>query len=296
MLMICCAVVAGAAVGWVGVPWASDWVLRRALQRADAWWTDSLGAYRVFKRKHPYREPLASAAGTEGALGLWRDEVLTAALAGALTDERLEILSGLGLHVTGLASSGPDEKRRACFSFQPHPGHRVFAAVVMGGVAATAVALSPNFLAAFALFICAFVMVVSVVCDMRARTIPLEACAVLALAGMVFQLTVQGLDGVLAGVAFALVVLVGVSAVNRVLRIRNPGEAVGRGDMRCMGSLSLATGAAAICGFAACYLLAAGGVLVGCALRRLSWGDGIPMAPFLSIWLVCGAVVTLMSP
>ena len=53
----------------------------------------------------------------------------------------------------------------------------------------------------------------------------------------------------------------------------------------------MATGAGALCGFAACYVLAGLAALAGCAAGRLKLGDGMPMAPFLSAWLACGAAV-----
>ena len=66
---------------------------------------------------------------------------------------------------------------------------------------------------------------------------------------------------------------------------------MGRGDVRCMGALSLATGAGALCGFAACYTLAGLAALAGCVVGKLKLGDSMPMAPFLSAWLACGAAV-----
>ena len=97
--------------------------------------------------------------------------------------------------------------------------------------------------------------------------------------------------GAAAGLGTALFVAAGSALANRLLGARCPGGAVGRGDVRCMGALSLATGAGALCGFAACYTLAGLAALAGCAVGKLKLGDGMPMAPFLSAWLACGAAV-----
>ena len=66
-----------------------------------------------------------------------------------------------------------------------------------------------------------------------------------------------------------------------------------------MGSDSILAGIGAtvlavtllVCGFAACYTLAGLAALAGCAVGKLKLGDGMPMAPFLSAWLACGAAV-----
>lgn len=285
--------VGGIVLGWFAVPWASDVALRRAGDRADAWWCDSLQGYQAFKRERPGAEPSASAPGFEGALGLWRDDACSAALSGRLTVERLNSLAGVGIKVEGLAASGTESERRVRCSYQPKRWHRALCALLLGAAFLASAAFVLHKGAAMALDACAVGMAVAVVCDLRARTIPLETCVLVTLAGAVFQLAVQGPTGTAMGIAFALALMVGGAAINRVLRVRCPGGAVGRGDVRCMGALAVATGAGAACGFAVCYALAGLAALTGCVTRRLTWSDGIPMAPFLSAWLVCGAAVSL---
>ena len=258
----------GCAFGWLLVPWASDVLLHRVRDRADAWWDESLEAYRAFKRDHPEDEPSSLTSGTEGAVGIWRDEAFAAGLAGSLTDER---------------------RRR--YSFEPRPRSRMLCAAALGAAFAVAAAIVPSAPAAAMLGICASAMAVSVVCALRARVIPLEACGLMAVAGTAFQLLACGPAGAAAGLGTALIVAAGSALANRLLGARCPGGAVGRGDVRCMGALSLATGAGALCGFAACYTLAGLAALAGCVVGKLKLGDGMPMAPFLSAWLACGAAV-----
>ena len=272
--------VLGCAFGWLLVPWASDVLLHRVRERADAWWDESLEAYRAFKRAHPGSEPSSAAPGAEGAVGIWRDEAFAAGLAGSLTEERLKALAGVGFKVGGLEAAGTADERGRRYSFEPRPRSRMLCAAALGAAFAVAAAIAPSAPAAAMLGICAAAMATAVVCDLRARAIPLEACGLVAVAGTAFQLLACGPGGAATGLAVALVVAA-----------RCPGGAVGRGDVRCMGALSLATGAGALCGFAACYALAGLAALAGCMAGRLKLGDGMPMAPFLSAWLACGAAV-----
>ncbi|WP_346686940.1 A24 family peptidase [Enteroscipio rubneri] len=136
---------------------------------------------------------------------------------------------------------------------------------------------------------CAIAMAVAVVCDLRTRTIPVAACAVLAIAGTVFRACEDGVEGVAAGAVCGIIVVAGCRAANRLFR-RDDSKPIGSGDIRCMGALSLASGAYAPLGFAACYGAAACAALVGLASRRISLQDGMPMAPFLALWLACAAL------
>ena len=130
-------------------------------------------------------------------------------------------------------------------------------------------------------------MLVAVACDLKARMIPLECCAALAAAGGALQALAAGPAGLAAGLVFAAVAAGACLAANRVAG-RGRALPVGHGDIRCMAALSLATGAAAPAGLLACYMSAAAFSLAGLAARRLTLRSGIPMAPFLSLWLACG--------
>ena len=165
----------GCAFGWLLVPWASDVLLHRVRDRADAWWAESLEAYRAFKRDHPEDEPSSSASGTEGAVGIWRDEAFAAGLAGSLTEERLQALAAAGFKVGDLEAAGTADERCRRYSFEPRPRSRMLCAAALGAAFAVAAAIVPSVPAAAMLGICASAMAVSVVCDLRARVIPLEA-------------------------------------------------------------------------------------------------------------------------
>lgn len=140
-----------------------------------------------------------------------------------------------------------------------------------------------------AICVCAIAMAAAVVCDLRTRTVPVAACGALALAGAVFRACADGAEGVATGALYGIVVVAGCRLANRLLR-RGGSNPVGAGDIRCMGALSLASGAYAPLGFAACYGAAACAALAGLASRRVSLQDGMPMAPFLALWLACAAL------
>ena len=87
--------------------------------------------------------------------------------------------------------------------------------------------------AAAMLGICASAMAVSVVCDLRARVIPLEACGLVAVAGTAFQLLACGPAGAAAGLGTALFVAAGSALANRLLGGRCPWR---RAPAPCAGS------------------------------------------------------------
>lgn len=278
---------AGGVAGWMLVPWLSDFLLRRAYRRSHAWWWDSYRAYLAFKGSTG-GEPLASARGEEGALGVWRDDAMRLAKSGGLARERVRALEDAGLPVDARQAVRCESEQEGRCSFAARPWQRAALAVLAGGGCCLLAMVRPGPLAAASLAACGLFMVAAVVCDLRARMLPLECCAVVAAAGAVFQVAVAGVAGLGAGLAFGLLVSVGCCAGNRLMG-KGGSAPVGWGDVRCMAALSLATGAGAPFGFAVCYVGAALFSLAGLAARRLSVRDGIPMAPFLAVWLVCGA-------
>ena len=225
--------VLGCAFGWLLVPWASDVLLHRVRERADAWWDESLEAYRAFKRAHPGSEPSSAAPGAEGAVGIWRDEAFAAGLAGSLTEERLKALAGVGFKVGGLEAAGTADERARRYSFEPRPRSRMLCAAALGAAFAVAAAIAPSAPAGAMLGICAAAMATAVVCDLRARAIPLEACGLMAVAGTAFQLLACGPEGAATGLAVALVVAAGSALANRLLGARCPWQ---RAPAPCAGS------------------------------------------------------------
>lgn len=302
----------GVAAGWVFVPWLSDVLLRRSYAREAAWWRDGREAYRIFRERCPDVVPAASSSGIEGALGVWLAEALREVAAGTLTAERAKDLVDAGIPVDGDLAFRAEEERVARYRFRPKIWHRAVLATCSAGgsigVCLLVIQANQPFageemfsLAHFAaglcislsFVLCLVAMTTATVCDLQARVIPIEACVVIAVSGVVFQVMTGGLAGVGSGALFAVGVVAVCSLINRLCRARSPPDAVGGGDIRCMAALSLASGAGAFWGMAACYACASVFSALGCLFRRLKIRDGVPMAPFLAVWLACGAATSI---
>lgn len=283
---------AGGAVGGFVVPRLASILLARAYRRARSWWWDSLEGYRAFKREHPQREPSPRAAGAEGSLGLWRAQTVRDAQAGSLPRERLRAFVEAGCAVDAAEPQRSEAEQEARCALQGKRWHRLLGALACAAAGAGIAWWADGALPAAALAVAALAMAVAVACDLCARIVPLETCAGLAGAGVVFQASTAGAEGVFAGCAFAAVAVACCLAANRLFG--KAGRApVGYGDVRCMAALSLASGFATPIGAALCYGGAAAFSLAGIAARRLSWESGIPMAPFLAVWLAGAAFACL---
>lgn len=145
-----------------------------------------------------------------------------------------------------------------------------------------------SFAKATGALLCFFAMLIAVVCDIRARILPLECCVVLAVSAVVFQMEAGGIAGVGVGLIWALVVVSVCLALNHFTQ---DSQAIGYGDIRCMAALSIASGYNSGVGFSVCYIVAALCALVGLISKKLTLHTALPMAPFLLLWLVCGILM-----
>lgn len=293
LLVVGCSAL-GVATGWLLVPAAADFLLKRAYRRTVTWWWDSYRAYQRYKSIHPHDNPSASASGEEGALGIWLTDAKRAVRAGSLTHERMQALvdAGICTETTCALRHEADQKERCSFVAQPWQRALCACACAIWGGALACIDLSG--ISLIALGVGALSMTVAVVCDLRARLLPLECCLALALAGGVFQVSVAGISGLVIGVLFGLFVCGGCLVINRLFG-RSSGAPVGLGDVRCMAALSLVCGAATPMGLAVCYAGAAVVSGAGLLMRKLTVRDGIPMAPFLALWFVSGVGVLTSS-
>ena len=169
-------------------------------------------------------------------------------------------------------------------------------AALCGALAALAACAQPNPAAAALTWLGGWAMAIALMCDARARLLPLQCCAAVGLLGLAAQLAGSGptvLPGCLG--AFAVAALA-CWIVNRAFAVLARYAAVGAGDARMMAALGLATsmpGAAA--GFAASAAVQAAVALAQAARGRLSGGGArgalkayVPMAPGLAAWWVVG--------
>lgn len=289
LVLVLTLAVIGMAVGAATVPSLANAALKRAYGRSLAWWYESLRELHAFRLAHSGAYPQPSASGNEGALGVWFEDAKAQAARKALTHERADALRNEGVVIDEASSARSEHEQAQRCTFSPRLWQRGALAVVCAvWFGALAFAGMPLHLVAV-LAVCGVAMVVSVVCDLRARMIPLECCAVLLVGGVAFQLLAEGISGLIVGVAVAVAVFAVCWVANRISRA--VGGSVGQGDVRCMAALSVLCGPASLVGAAACYVAAAAFSVAGLALRRLNRKDGIPMAPFLALWLVFGTAV-----
>lgn len=219
---------------------------------------------------------------------------MAAARAGTLPAERLDALRGAGVdpgEVPKPLRSESDQERRC--SMRASPPIRAVCAFFMALSFAALGASGAAGLLALLCGACLVAMAAGVVCDMKARMIPIECCAALALVGAALQFHASGIAAVAFGCVAAIVVVAACALANRFLA-KGGAWAIGGGDVRCMAALCLASGAACPVGLAACYGAAALYSLAGMALGKLRPRDGVPMAPFLALWLVAGIIAIAM--
>lgn len=281
----------GAVAGSVVVPKLSHMMLHRAYSRSYSWWMDSYRDLLEYQRNHPGELPSPSDSGADGSIGIWLADALAAARSGLLARERSQLLADAGLNVDPSLAKRAERDQEIRCTFHPSVTQRL----ALGVLCAAAFGVLPFSGMAVQLTAplagCIVAMLCGVACDLRARMIPLESCCALAVFGLAFQVLRGGPPALGCGIGAVLVVLV-ICWIARNIFGQNV-RSIGGGDMRCMMALSLATGPGALTGALACYVAAAVFSIVGLFSRKLSRHDGIPMAPFLALWLVFGGMVSV---
>lgn len=244
---------AGAVTGALVLPRVSNALLKRSYTRSREWWLEVLNS----------EEPSDSEACANVA---------------SPSDAYQELCD-----ITA---------KKHCYSFESSAHNRAMCASLLGVLWVICASCNAPPLPFALLVFCCFAGACGVVCDLRARVVPLECCVAVGLAGVVFQLLVCGWQGVCVGICVALLVL-GLCWLANRLYARRGVSAVGLGDVKFMAALSLLCGPGSLTGAMACYCAAAFVSLIGLLTRRLKLNSGIPMAPFLTIWIVVGAGVCL---
>ena len=141
-------------------------------------------------------------------------------------------------------------------------------------------------LASILVGVCAVAMARIVAIDLEQRRIPRQLCWAIAASGSLLQLMVLGSESLAVGLLVGMAVVVACRIAARFL-----GEhCIGRGDVRCMTALSLATGWGAPVGFIACFSCAAVWSLVRKWHDREHGCDPFAFAPFLAVCLAAGGL------
>ncbi len=275
----------GVLVGRFALPSGVNLVLSRAYDRSERWWRESLEAYLEFREAHQGRQPSLSSRGEERALALWVNDACCMAKVGLLTHERAKDLEDRDVGIDAQDAKRSEAQQKKCYTFKASLVQKVLCSVGFALYCGFVSLLGLSYVSCFALIVCGYAMAVAVVCDIKARVIPLECCATIALAGSVFQVMIAGFEGVFLGGIAAIVIVGGCYLVAR-LGEKSQVVAIGQGDVRCMVALALTCGASVPIGLCACYLSAGMYSLGGMMLRKFTSRDGIPMAPYFFVWLI----------
>lgn len=276
----------GALVGALAVPKTANALLIRSYKRSHAWWWKSRADYEAYLGRQGGCAGSAKDPAYLGELEAWLADVHAAIRRRSITRERAESLPQVGIDPGALDGlMAEDDQAHRC-TFLPTFGWRAglgaLSAMWFAGMAFSGFSVPVSALLALG----GAVMAVAVACDMRARIIPLECCCALGLVGVAFQALFIGMQGVAAGLVAAGAVLTASLAVNR---FASKGSCpIGLGDVRCMAALSVASGIGVFAGAATCYAVAAAVSVIGVALHKFGLKDGLPMAPFLTLWFAVG--------
>ena len=284
---------AGAILGLAVVPALADLMLVRKLALMRRWWDEAGALYRDFRVEHPDLSPRAGARGDEGAAGIWFEEVARAIRSGSITIEQAAKARKYGVTVDGPARMDAEDDER--YRFRPRPEARaILAAAMTATFAAIAIAPMPP-VASGCLATAACAVAVCVVCDIRARLIPIELCLLIAIVGIAYRFAMFGAGGVVAAILAGACVAALCAAVNQLLgRGMSCARPVGSGDVRLMVALTILCGPrASMVGALACYGAALATSLAMVAARKKKLSDALPMAPFLALWAAVGVASSL---
>ena len=131
----------------------------------------------------------------------------------------------------------------------------------------------------------------AVICDLVARVIPNECCWVIVGLGVLLQLGYGGVQGLLHGVMWALVICGLMYGLAHFSDHHKTSLSIGGGDIRLLFSLCIACGAHAM---PAVMVGVGAGALFGCigmCLKRLSRKDTFAFAPFLAVGISVLALI-----
>lgn len=174
--------------------------------------------------------------------------------------------------------------------------YRVVSAIVLSLSAAVLAAnvdvLSPLMFAGVALeLVCLFLMLVVLLCDLKARIIPRELCACIAALGGLSLYLRHGLSALAGGVVAAIVIEAIVLVTSLCARAIGPEDALGAGDLKLIAALCVCSGLeGSFTGALCCSLF-----MACCAAVSIALGKGksgyLPLAPGLFIWFVVGCIM-----
>lgn len=196
------------------------------------------------------------------------------------------------------------ETAAAVMSFPASPLHRAACALLSAALCAVCIVLP---IPAMALaWLGAIPLALILICDIRARLIPREACYAMLFSAMLFQLALGGVDALAAALVVAVAIWASFKAISAIIGSSGNAEPMGAGDLRLIPAIAVFSGPAGTLGgivaMAAVQVLIAVPAMVArfigaekggklAAMRRLP----IPMAPGLAAWWAVGLLIQALS-
>ncbi|MGN0037547.1 MAG: prepilin peptidase [Coriobacteriales bacterium] len=287
------------AAGFFIVPYASRELLIYKYQEINRSWNSSLEDYRhhlLFTR----RKPSTDGERVEREMALWGKRQITLVTAGKLSYEKVCALREAGVLPTRPRARDPslalprerevEESYRLNLTLPLRLGCGALLAA-----AALALGLSDAPPLAVASGIAAGALMESIfLCDMRARIIPWQLCLLFGVAGVVFSLSVSGLEGLGISLFTALGMSILLQVTNRFMGYLSGRPAIGDGDLRLIPMICIFSGlAGTLYGFVGASLVMG---LVAAATVLFKGGNRktyVPYAPGLSCWYAIGLVTQL---
>jgi prepilin signal peptidase PulO-like enzyme (type II secretory pathway) len=290
----------------LGIPSFANAMLKSKQKQIASYWDASYKNLQEWKRTHDML-PSSSAKGKEGALGIWVEGQSIAAHCGHLSSGQLGRLEKAGFKFAGGIGNCDDLEQR--FSFAPRPSIRIaipiFFTLVELAVVSLVPASDPHLLAYlfFAFTACSTAALATII-DLRVRIIPWELCLAATASGIAYQFICHGPATALVSTAFAAATLALISFSERIANRTGLIGSIGGGDIRFLAPCvlfggipfglfegSVAAAGAAIGLFCMCvpYVLY---TAVGLLSKRFTLKTYQPYAPWLSVWLVSGYIVS----
>lgn len=297
----CIAAALAALWGLAGAPAAASRLLRAKRARLERYWSDRFDEYAARLAEDPSFSADARSVGAEGALGIWRDDMLRSWRNGTLSSDKAAALAGAGIvGAPDIPSAGAeglrgeDEIARA-FSARPSRTQRALWAASLAASAAALFALAPPAAASAALAALGL-LVLTAMTDSAARIIPYECAWALYPVALGYSLARGGPGCALACALAGLCALAVLRPASGLLALAGLPDSVGAGDMRLLPAC------VALCGAdgAPWFLLALAAASLLDVGRRLAcgavgMGSRVPMGGYIAIASMAGVLAPLVA-
>lgn len=279
------AILVGGIAGWACLIIA-DWLLKYKQRQFSTYFAEMVGECNLYRAEHDGDMPTVGEPGVSRECALWFEDAVVHAHQGFYTRDELDALARLGADVEGCPVAAPD-----LYSLRVPMWGIVVTVLSMAALFAmiVCVPVSSLFEAFWAAFAC--IAFIGALCDVKARVIPGELCAVLLGCACIYQVLCFGWQALGYALLLAVCVTLACWLISLIFAHFGKKQAFGHGDLRYVFCICAAVGlpgvvigafaAAVVCGIF---------MIVSFVARRLKFGSYVPMAAFFAIWLVVGII------